>query len=132
MRKIDIEDFKRATRDTPREVNRRIILTLLREHGPISRADLARSMDVPRSMITSLVNELLEEELVVEGGVAATSRGRRPTLLHLRSHDRLAIGVDVRTALTVLQLSDFSGKELARESFETPAGRAGGADRLQG
>ncbi len=120
MRKIDIQDFQRATRDTPRAVNRRIILNLLREHGPLSRADLARWMDVPRGMITSLVNELLEEELVFEGATAAAPRGRRPTLLHLRSHDRLALGVDIRSSRTVIQVSDFSGDELARETFTTP------------
>jgi predicted NBD/HSP70 family sugar kinase len=120
VRKIDIQDFQRATRDTPRAVNRRIILNLLREHGPLSRADLARWMDVPRGMITSLVNELLEEALVFEGATTAAPRGRRPTLLHLRSHDRLALGVDVRSSRTVLQVSDFSGDELARETFATP------------
>ena len=120
MRKIDIQNFQRATRDTPRAVNRRIILNLLREHGPLSRADLARSMDVPRGMITALVNELLAEGLVLEGATTAAPRGRRPTLLHLRSHDRLALGVDIRAGLTVMQLTDFSGRELVRRSFVTP------------
>lgn len=120
MRKIDIQNFRRATRDTPRAVNRRIILNLLREHGPLSRADLARSMEVPRGMITALVNELLADGLVLEGATTAAPRGRRPTLLHLRSHDRLALGVDIRAGLTVLQLTDFSGRELVRRSFTTP------------
>jgi hypothetical protein len=120
VRKIDIQNFQRATRDTPRAVNRRIILNLLREHGPLSRADLARSMEVPRGMITALVNELLEAGLVLEGATTAAPRGRRPTLLHLRSHDRLALGVDIRAGLTVMQLTDFSGRELTRRSFPTP------------
>lgn len=120
MRKIDVQNFRRATRDTPRAINRRIILNLLREHGPVSRADLARLMDIPRGMVTSLVNELLEEDLVYEGTTTSVPRGRRPTLLHLRSHDRLAIGVNVRASRTMVQLTDFAGTELARESFETP------------
>jgi N-acetylglucosamine repressor len=120
VRKIDIQDFRRATRDTPRAVNRRIILNLLREHGPLSRADLARSMDVPRGMITALVNELLHERLVLEGATTSAPRGRRPTLLHLRSHDRLALGVDVRASRTVVHLTDFAGHELARDDFSTP------------
>ena len=132
MRKIDIQNFQRATRDTPREVNRRIILNLLREHGPISRADLARSMDVPRGMITSLVNELLEEELVYEGATTTAPRGRRPTLLHLRSHDRLAVGVDIRASRTVVHLSDFGGEELARETFRTPDDPCDFAELLAG
>ena len=67
VRKIDPDNFRRATRDTPREVNRSILLNLIRERQPISRADLAREMGVARGTITALVNELLEAGLVREG-----------------------------------------------------------------
>ncbi|HSG46558.1 MAG TPA: ROK family protein [Longimicrobiales bacterium] len=120
VRKIDVQNFHRATRDTAREVNRRIILSLLRDQGPVSRAELARLMGAPRGMITSMVNELLEEGLVAEGATASTPRGRRPTLLHLRSHDRLAIGVDIRASRTAVQLCDFGGEPLECREFPTP------------
>src|SRR5215212_8870202 len=59
MRKINTRDFRLATRSTPREVNRQIVLNLIREHQPISRADLARRMEVHRSHLTPLVRELV-------------------------------------------------------------------------
>lgn len=120
MRKIDIENFQRATRDTPREVNRRIVLNLIREHGPVSRADLARMMGIARGMITPLVNELLADDLIYEGRTARTARGRRPTLLHLRSFDRFAVGINVGTSHTVVELSDFGGRRVAVDGFPTP------------
>ena len=120
VRKIDPDNFRRATRDTPREVNRRILLNLVREKQPISRADLARDMGVPRGTITALVNELLAEGLVREGETADAPRGRKPTLLHIRAHDRLALGVDIHRTYTHLLLSDFDERTLARESFPTP------------
>lgn len=120
MRKIDVQNFRRATRETARNINRRIILSLLRDRGPVSRADLARLMEIPRGMITSLVNDLLAEGLVVEGDTASTRRGRKPTLLHLRSRDRLAVGVDIRASRTTLQLCDFAGRPVASREFETP------------
>ncbi|MEJ2502439.1 MAG: ROK family protein [Gemmatimonadota bacterium] len=120
MRKIDPDNFRRATRDTPREVNRRILLNLVREKQPISRADLAREMGVARGTITALVNELLADGLVREGETADVPRGRKPTLLHIRAHDRLALGVDVHRTNTHLLLSDFDERVLARQSFPTP------------
>ena len=42
MRKINTRNFRLATRSTPRDVNRRIVLNLIREYQPISRAELAR------------------------------------------------------------------------------------------
>ena len=53
MRKINTRNFRLATRSTPREVNRRIVLNLIREHQPISRAELARRMNVRRAALTA-------------------------------------------------------------------------------
>ena len=36
LRKINSQDFRIATRKTSREINRRILLNLVREHQPIS------------------------------------------------------------------------------------------------
>jgi predicted NBD/HSP70 family sugar kinase len=119
MRKIDTRNFQRATRTTPRRINRVIVLNLVREHQPISRADVARRMGVGRGMVTSLVDELLAEGAIVEGETAESPRGRKPKLLHVRTHDRYVIAVDVRFTRTYLMLADFAGKEIALESFET-------------
>jgi Mn-dependent DtxR family transcriptional regulator len=63
-----------ATRSTPREINRQIVLNLVREHQPISRADLARRMRVGRGMVTSLVSELLEDGAIYEGATVEAPR----------------------------------------------------------
>jgi hypothetical protein len=120
MRKINTRNFRLATRSTPREVNRRIVLNLIREYQPISRAELARRMQVHRGTMTPLVRELVESGVVFEKGTAATARGRRPTLLCVRTRGRLVIAVDVRPGRSVIALADVSGHVLARESFDTP------------
>ena len=119
MRKINSQDFRIATRRTSREINRRILLNLVREHQPISRADLARRMQLARGGVSLLVNELIAEGLVYEGATGKAARGRKPTFLHVRTHDRMVIAVDVRFSQTDLMLSDFSGREVALETFST-------------
>lgn len=119
MRKIDTRRFVRATRSTPREINRQIILNLVREHQPLSRADLARRMNIGRGMITSLVDELLAEEAIYEGATVDAPRGRKPKMLYVRTHDRLVIGIDVRFSRTHLMLADFSGTPVVMERFDT-------------
>jgi predicted NBD/HSP70 family sugar kinase len=119
MRKINTRNFNRATRTTARHVNRQILLTLLREHQPVSRADLARLMQVGRGMVTEMVNSLIDDGIVYEGKTAVGARGRRPTLLYLRTADRYAVGVDIRFARIRLLLSDLSGKHVSLESFPT-------------
>ncbi len=119
LRKINSQDFRIATRRTSREINRRILLNLVREHQPISRADLSRRMQLARGGVSLLVNELIAEGLVCEGATGEAARGRKPTFLHVRTHDRMVIAADVRFSRTDLMLSDFSGREIALETFST-------------
>jgi N-acetylglucosamine repressor len=119
MRKINTRDFHIATRSTSRDINRHIALNLIREHQPISRADLARRMKLTRGVVSVLVNELITQKLIYEGATGEAARGRKPTFLHTRTHDRLVVAVDVRFSETLLMLSDFSGRQLAIETFDT-------------
>src|SRR5438105_9392800 len=119
MRKINTQDFRVATRSTSRDINRRIALNLIREHQPISRADLARRMNVTRGAVSVLVQELIDQKVIYEGATGATMRGRKPTFLHIRTQNRFAIAVDVRFSKTYLMLSDFSGRQLAMETYDT-------------
>ena len=119
MRKIDTRDFHVATRSTSREINRRIALNLIREHQPISRADLARRMSVTRGVASVLVQELIEQGLIYEGATGEAARGRKPTFLHIRTQDRFAVAVDVRFSKTYLMLCDFAGRQIALEISDT-------------
>lgn len=119
MRKINTRQFNRATRSTPREINRKIVLNLVRERQPISRADLARQMEVGRGMITQLVDELIADDVIVEGAVADAPRGRKPRLLHVRTRDAFCIAVDVRFRHTQVALTDLDGSMLALETLVT-------------
>jgi predicted NBD/HSP70 family sugar kinase len=116
MRKIDIRDFQVARQSTSRDVNRQILLNLLRAHQPVSRADLARLMKTTRGVVGALVNELIADGLVYDGATRATSRGRKPTLLYVRTRDRLVVAADVRVSAIDIALCDFSGEQIALES----------------
>ena len=121
MRKINPHDFKVARRGTTREINRQIALNLIRTHQPISRADLARLMNVRRGVASLLVSELLSESLIFEGALGeAVGRGRRPTFLYIDSRQRCVVGVDIRASRTYILVTDLMGKQLGVvNSFQT-------------
>src|SRR6195256_391807 len=121
MRKINPHDFKVARRGTSREINRQIALNLIRAHQPISRADLARLMNVRRGVASLLVSELLGEALIFEGAVGeAIGRGRKPTFLYIDSRERCVIGVDIRASRTYIMVTDLMGRQLGSvTSFQT-------------
>ncbi|MEA2206585.1 MAG: hypothetical protein QOE77_3361 [Blastocatellia bacterium] len=119
MRKINTTNFSIATRTTARDINRRIALNVIRERQPISRADLARHMKMTRGVVSVLVQELIGQGLIYEGATGEAARGRKPTFLHVRTQDRLAVAVDIRFTKTYLMLCDFSGRQLGVEIYDT-------------
>ena len=95
------------------------MLNLVRDHQPVSRADIARRMDIGRGVVTSIIQELIDEGTIYEGATGPAARGRRPTMLYVRTQDRLVVAVDVRFSRTYIMISDFAGTQLALESFDT-------------
>ena len=107
-----------------RDINRRIVLNLIRTRHPISRADLARVSGLQRSTISLIVEQLIEEKWVLEGPTGRLPRGRRPTFLRLND-ERVIVGIDIRPTQITLALADANGKFTSQETMETPAdGRA--------
>lgn len=99
-----------ATRGTSREINRRIVLDLVRARQPLSRADLARVMGVRRGAVSLIVNDLLERGLIFEGATGEAMRGRKPTYLFIDSRRRAVVAADIRASQTYLMLADLTGK----------------------
>ena len=85
MRKIDLTNFQVATSETARDINRRIVLNLIRNHQPISRADLARHSGLQRSTVSVITEKLIEEDWVKEGASGHAPRGRLRLLLAVSS-----------------------------------------------
>src|SRR5512145_124403 len=112
MRKIDPIRFRIATRGTSREINRRIVLNLVRARQPISRADLARTMGVGRGAVTLIVNDLLKRKLIFEGATGETVRGRTAPSPYIHSRRRPPVPTDIHAGATVVMLADLLGKPL--------------------
>lgn len=119
LRKIDLTNFNVATSETARNINRRIILDLIRTRQPISRADLARLSGLQRSTISVITDQLIQEEWITQGAFGHLPRGRKPRFLHLNV-DRIGIiGVNVRPHQTTIALANINAQFLAHETFAT-------------
>jgi predicted NBD/HSP70 family sugar kinase len=118
-----ITDGKRAqtaSSEVVRDINRRIVLNLVRTRHPISRADLARLSGLQRSTISLIIEQLIEENWVMEGPTGRLPRGRRPTFLRLND-ERVIIGVDIRPTQTTVAMADANGKFASQEVIATSA-----------
>jgi predicted NBD/HSP70 family sugar kinase len=120
MRRIHPDRFTVARRGLPREINRQIVLSLVRARQPVSRADLARLMNTHRAAVSLIVNDLIAEGLLFEGARGETARGRKPKFLYINSQQRCVLAVDIRPTRTSLMLTDLLGEPVgAMSSFPT-------------
>jgi predicted NBD/HSP70 family sugar kinase len=129
MSVIDLEKIQGASSEFVRDINRRIVLNLIRTRQPISRADLARLSGLQRSTISLIVEDLVNEHWVIEGPTGRLPRGRRPTFLRLND-DRVIIGVDLRPGETTIALANVNGKFTSQEVIATPTDAQAGVDVL--
>ncbi|SEG67134.1 Sugar kinase of the NBD/HSP70 family, may contain an N-terminal HTH domain [Bryocella elongata] len=111
---------KTATNRTPREINRSLVLNILRKQQPISRADLARVSGLQRSTISLIIEELIAERLVLEGSTARLPRGRRPTYLQINPQ-RAILALDIHPEQATLAVSDLCGKIVEQRLINIPS-----------
>ncbi len=113
IRHVDLTDVQLASSETARDINRDIVLELIRTSQPISRAELARRSGLQRSTVSQIVEQLIRERWVREGPVALAPRGRRPTLMGL-NEDLVAIAVDIHPRRATVAVIDLNGRLLSR------------------
>ncbi|MDN3017123.1 ROK family protein [Paenibacillus sp. BSR1-1] len=96
--------------------NKALVLQLIIEKEPISRADIAQVSGLHKATVSSLVNELLEEELIYESGPGESSGGRRPVILHFNKVAGFAIGIDIGVNYVLSVLTDLKGNILIEKN----------------
>jgi len=92
-----------------RETNLSSVLRLIHSQAPISRAQLAVITGLNKSTVSSLVDELIERELVHEAGSNSVGAGRPATMLEINSHAGLIIGVELGVDFVSVAVTDFLG-----------------------
>lgn len=112
-----------------RRIRKHQLLNVIREHGPLSRADIAKISGYNLPSVSSLVDELVSDGIVVEEEARPTSRGRRPIPVLLNHKAAVVIGIDLGTKTTIGVLMNLGGDVLVRierptPSFRTPDGKA--------
>lgn len=118
MKRIDFTNTQVASSQTARDINRGVVLNLIRRRQPISRADLARVSGLQRSTVSLITEQLIRESWVVHGPIGRLPRGRRPTFLRL--NDRRAILVaDLRPTHITVGVADINGNFLSQETMPT-------------
>jgi glucokinase-like ROK family protein len=99
-----------------REINRALILDLLRKNDSIPRAQIARLLDLSKVTVSAVVSQLLDDGLVMEigEGDALKKGGRKPILLSLNASNKFVLGIDIGYTNTVIAVGNLKGEVLSK------------------
>ena len=98
------------------ELNRSIILNLIRQEGSISRAEIAQRTKLSRSAVSNIISTLLDEGLVHSTGAGVSNGGRRPIMLNFNYSAGYVVGVDMGVNHLLTLVTDLEGNTLAEQS----------------
>ena len=118
VRQIDLASVQTVSSEIVRDINRDIILELIRFKQPLARVDLSRLSGLRRSTVSAIVEQLIQENWVTEGAVIKPARGRPSTMLSVNSA-MVTFALDLRPNRAILAVVDLSGRFLSRETIAT-------------
>jgi N-acetylglucosamine repressor len=104
-----------------REVNRSIVLDIIRRGGRVSRTDLARRSTLTKPTVSAIVEDLLARGIVQEVGYGKTvaSGGRRARLLEFNDASAAYLGICFGVDTTTVGLADARGEIRVRREVPT-------------
>lgn len=110
-----MRDIKTWNQKTVKKGNKSIVLDTIKDSSPISRASIANATSLNKGTVSSLVNELLDEQLIYELGPGESSGGRRPVLLLFNETAGYSIGIDIGVNYLLGVLTDLNGNKIQEQ-----------------
>lgn len=109
-----------------RKINQGIVLKIIEQNGPISRADIGKAIGLTPPTISAIVRNFMARDIVREIGKGNSSGGKKPILLQMNPETAYLIAVDlggengIRVALIDLSYNIVQEKFGPKiESFHT-------------
>src|SRR5579872_6787444 len=95
-----------------REMNRALLLELIRREGTITRIDLARRSALTKPTVSTIVDSLIDEGVVREVGFGASGSlgGRRGRLVGLNADAAAFVGIHLSISETAIAVADARGR----------------------
>jgi predicted NBD/HSP70 family sugar kinase len=104
-----------------RSNNKRFILDIIRKDGPLSKKEIADRLRVSITSVTTFINELLAEALIVTGGAAKSTGGRKSELFQANPDAFHVAAIDIQVDRLLVMLLNSNGAILEKEQLDLDA-----------
>jgi N-acetylglucosamine repressor len=116
----------KVDRNVMRDVNRTLVLHVIRDEGPMSRSDVARRTALAKPTVSGIVDNLVGEGLLREigKGDATAAGGRRPTILEFDASSTAFAAIHFGVSTLTVAVGDGLGRPLATVARPSVHGNA--------
>jgi predicted NBD/HSP70 family sugar kinase len=110
----------KAGRGVTKQTNRRLVLQNLFDRQPVSRADLARATKLTPATVSTIVSELQNEGLIVEGEADPDESrvGKPPVMLSVAANARSILAFDLSSEQPSAAVLDLGGNIVSIKQAE--------------
>lgn len=96
--------------------NERLVLTLIRRHGALAKADIARLTNLSAQTVSVIMRALEEDGLLLRGTPQRGRVGQPSVPMQLNPRGALFLGLKIGRRSVEVVLTDFLGQPVARRS----------------
>lgn len=102
----------------PGSVSAAQVLSVIRNHDGVTRADISRIAGLSRSTVSQHVDTLICKGIVAETGYAKSSGGRRARLLRFNEDGGCVVAIDIGATSLDVGICNLDAKPMAVNSIE--------------
>ncbi len=112
--------MEKGTPEYIKLMNKKAVLSLIVKKKAISRAAISTLTNLSKSTVSSIVEELLSENIIMEMGEGSSTRqgGRKPISLVFNPSAGYVAGIDIGTFKSTCVISDLSGRIMKKEVIQ--------------
>ena len=116
---------KRAARaELIKKINRSLVLDMIKECQPVSRAQIARELSLSKTTVSLIVEDLLKKSMIIDLGecTAGKGAGRPAWMLGFNPDSAYGIGVSIARSETLLVITNLLGSCVFKTTFPSNQG----------
>ncbi len=109
-----------GSKELIRDINSTLVLETIINSKPISRAAISKKLGLTKATISTIVQDLINKDLVIEIGSDDTDLGRKPILLSFNKKAGYVISIDIGVETISALLTDLVGEDCSLKQIKTP------------
>jgi predicted NBD/HSP70 family sugar kinase len=108
--------LRSGNRQLIREINKSLVLSIVRNHAPISRTDISQMANLSLAAVSDITGELISQGLIYEQEAGTSTGGRPPILLALNHRAGYVLGIKLTEKHVVAAMTDLGAEIVDQQS----------------